>query len=52
MSEKDTGTFIWDGNKMTLSCGCNWEWDSGHPLDIFTGECCEYHGKKMYGWVN
>lgn len=43
------GTFVWEDDKMVLSCGCKWEWDSGGPLDIFEGEACDFHMKQQ-GW--
>ena len=32
MENIDEGTYKWDGNLLTLSCGCKMEFDSNHTL--------------------
>lgn len=47
MGNMDEGTYRWEGNLLTLSCGCMMEFDPNR-FDLVEAQYCKFHTKTKF----
>ena len=47
MENMNEGTYKWEGNLLTLSCGCKMEFDSD-SFDLVESDYCKFHAKTKF----